>query len=490
MPNVQETRLFEKLTSLLESFFVQMEEKGVSQDAFQEIKALLWDIEARQRKLEQRQAETVTMPDFQQSGLITLVQISEMTDRSEKEVAEFVLNAALRHSGSLSGFIMVVAENGNGRTQLGEVMATEPRDLRMCMPEEKAKLQWVHKALWEEAAAQRNTIVYNHYPEESPVPLPTGHGAIQRYMAVPITDQGRVSLVLAVANKEQDYEDMDARQLMLYGTGLWHHIKTKRFQNALLRAKEAAESANEAKAQFLSNMTHELRTPLNGIIGMSELLESTSLDEKQKEYLHISKNSAHTLLKVINDILDITRIETGKLRITKNPFSLRHCVETALEEIFQRARKAGLSLDLHIDEQIPEILVGDHLHLGQVLKHLVDNAVKFTEAGRVQVEVEPFRSVADVEPVELSRDTGQVTLQFTVKDTGIGVEEGKREQIFQLFSQADATISRRYGGLGLGLPIVQRLVSMMGGRIWLQKKSDEGPGACFHFTCPFPIPRD
>ena len=284
---------------------------------------------------------------------------------------------------------------------------------------------------------------------------PDGSRVAIEFDAHPISTQGAVTGFQAIGR------DVSAR---------------KRTAAELERAKDSAESANRAKSEFVANISHEVRTPLNGIIGMSELLLASKMTDEQREYLSLMRTSADALLHVINDVLDLSKIESGHFELSPAPFELVHRLDAVLEPLALMARRKGLTFDVSIAPELPAVVTGDADRVGQVLTNLVGNAIKFTHEGAIRVSAVAAMP-APGDPQGICRIT------FSVSDTGIGIPEDKHALIFEAFTQGDGSTSRRYGGTGLGLAIVTSLVRQIGGTLEMNSAPDKG--STFSVSLPF-----
>ncbi len=286
---------------------------------------------------------------------------------------------------------------------------------------------------------------------------------VSRFACVPAMEGNQAALIAAVYNKDFEYSEADARQLELFITGAWHIIRRRHYVSALKNAVDEVQLASEAKNRFLASVSHELRTPLNGMLSMLQLLEFSNLTPKQAEYAKRANNTGKTLMRIISDIIDYSRMESGRFDLDMAPFDIAECLRGSLKIFYADASRKKLALRLSLKGEFPEMIVGDEARIRQIVFNLVGNALKFTDSGEIEVICKAK-----------AQGPGMSAIELTVRDTGIGIPEEMQRKVFDAFTQVDPLATRKHQGSGLGLGIVRQLLQRMGGAVSLKSKINKG----------------
>ncbi|MDO3377874.1 ATP-binding protein [Geoalkalibacter halelectricus] len=398
---------------------------------------------------------------------------------SLREVADAVKAQATALTGSHHGFVAIIdpATRDHVHFSLSAMMDPDCR-----MPAEgglttfPCTSQGKYPGLCGEALNRRRGFFTNR-PADEPAfgRLPPGHLPVARFMAVPVYLGEEVVGQIAVANGAVPYDEQDLKTLSRLADLFALGIQKMFYERDLQEARRRAEAASRAKSEFLANMSHEIRTPMTAVLGMLELLQESPLEARQKECADIAQSAGENLLRLLNDILDVSRMDAGSLSLCNEPMDLAELLESSVALFGQAAREKHLELHTHLDERLPTLVMGDAVRLRQVLFNLLGNAVKFTPQGRVEVRLDKD---------DAGDGEDRVGVRLTVADTGVGIAPDMQRRIFDPFTQEDGTYQRRYQGSGLGLTIVQRLTALMGGETTLESEPGAGTRVSVRLVMP------
>ncbi|MBK1643715.1 hypothetical protein CKO25_03370 [Thiocapsa imhoffii] len=379
---------------------------------------------------------------------------------SESELMQAGIDTAVDLTDSLIGYLHFVNEN----QETIQLCTWSRGTLAYCAAEYDTHYPVSKAGIWADTLRTGQAVIHNDVQTMSGRHgYPQGHAVLMRHLGVPIKEGAQVRMLIGVGNKPIDYDETDRQQLQLVGDDLWRIIMRRRTELALAKAKEGAEAASRSKSAFLANMSHEIRTPMNAIIGLGHLLEHEVTDPKPRAQVGKIVDAARHLLSIINDILDLSKIEAGQLTLEETSFSPVALIQHAFSLLGERATTKGLTLEQSVDPRIPAVLFGDAHRLGQILLNYLGNAIKFSEQGTIRVRARIREE-----------DEGRRLLCLEVADEGIGLTPSQCERLFKPFTQGDDSTTRRYGGTGLGLVICKRLAELMGGEVGVESMPGEG----------------
>jgi signal transduction histidine kinase len=401
-----------------------------------------------------------------EARLNAMLSLSESTARmSERDLIQHGLEEAQRLTGSKIGFLHVI--NRDQDTAEFHTWSHATRDI--CTAAYQSHYPVAQAGIWADAVRCKRPVTHNDYQTaENRRGLPEGHAPLVRHMVVPAMESDQVRMIVGVGNKPEPYDDSDLRQLQLIGDNLWKIISLRRTMTELEVARDAAEAASVAKSAFLANVSHEMRTPLNHITGLAELVRHEPLSERQAEWMNKLVMAARNLADTIGTVLELTKIEAGKLDAAEEPFSVEDLVSSVVAGAQESAAAKQLQLTTE-SAPVPASLIGHKEPVRQALLNYVSNAIRFTNSGKVTVRLQP-----------VVEDDLSMLLRFEVQDTGIGIMPEDQARLFSIFEQVDNSSTRKYAGLGVGLAMTRKIVRLMGGDAGCT--SAPGAGSTFWFT--------
>lgn len=415
---------------------------------------------------QKRVEESLKLNDERLRSLLTM---SQMQDASEDEIIDFALEEAVKLTNSKVGYIHFV----NPDQQSIQLYKWSKATLKDCKAERKEHYPIAQAGVWADCIRSGKPVVHNDYqnlPDRKG--YPDGHFPIIRHLGVPVFNSGKIVIAAGVGNKEMPYNENDENQLQVSMKSVWDILQRKRWEDELKKAKKDADAANLTKSEFLANMSHEIRTPLNAVIGYAELLTLLITDENQKNYLHAIKSSGVNLLTLINDILDLSKIEADKLELQFEYIDTQLFFGEIAHIFSLKIAESRLNFILDISSSTPVAIYVDEIRLRQILINLLGNAIKFTEKGYVKLAV--WIENPQIMEFKDGKIEEYMDLYIEVEDTGIGISREFQERIFKSFQQEDGLSTKKYGGTGLGLAITRKLVEIMRGNISVSSELNKG----------------
>jgi signal transduction histidine kinase/ActR/RegA family two-component response regulator len=399
--------------------------------------------------------------------LKAMFEMSQQADTmDERALLRRGAEEAVRLTGSHIGYVHFV----NNDQETIELHSWSAETLKHCTAVHQSHYPISMAGVWADTVRLRRPVVHNDYQHlPNRCGYPAGHAHLIRHLGVPVVEGDKVRVLIGVGNKPTDYDASDEHDLQLIADDLWRIVMRRRAEAALASAKEAAEAGNRAKSAFLANMSHEIRTPMNAILGLTHLLQREIVAPKARERLAKVADAAQSLLRLLNDILDLSKIEAECLGLERGELSVEQVLDQTAALLSERVAAKGLRLAVEIDPNVPARLRGDPTRLGQMASNYIANAIKFSDRGTIRVRA---HVAADART--------NILLRIEVQDEGIGLAPEQQHRLFQPFVQADNSTTRQYGGTGLGLVIVKRLAALMGGEVGVT--SALGQGSTFWFS--------